>query len=441
MRRALALSLALVVSACASNDRRQPDSAAAEPTTTVTTVPAASPTTPPPVLTSAPAPVGLTAALESAWASAPGGCIAVARGRDLVFERGGDVTVPPASTVKLVTAAAAVEVLGADARLRTLVVSTAAPEAGVVRGDVWLVGGGDPVLGTDAWAATVLGVDDPRTSLDALADSVVAAGVRRIEGAVVGDDSRYDVQRYVSTWPPRLVRDGEAGPLSALSVNDGFRVWGHPGVPFDDPPREGAAIFGELLRARGVQIAGEPRNGAAPVGAIALTGTASPPVGELVGAMLRDSDNGTAELLLKEIGRQEGRTGSTAGGLAAVGDVLASRGVGVGASVVGDASGLSDVGRVTCRFLVSVLAAFGPELDGRLAVAGVSGTLRRRLLGTPAEGRVRAKTGSLDGMSALAGYADGGSTYSFAVVVTGLPPETSARTLHDRLALELVALP
>ena len=218
-------------------------------------------------------------------------------------------------------------------------------------------------------------------------------------------------------------------------------MWGHPGVAFDDPPREGAALFAELLRDRGVEVVGEARAGAAPRNVVALTGTASPPVADLVGAMLRDSDNGTADLLVKEIGLQERGAGTSADGLAAIASRLAARGVRLDGIVLGDGSGLSDAGRVTCRFLAALLVAFRPELDGRMAIAGVDGTLRRRFVGTVAVGNVRAKTGSIDGVSALAGYADGGASYSFAIVVTGLPPETSARSVHDAIALALVGSP
>src|SRR3546814_18316135 len=84
-------------------------------------------------------------------------------------------------------------------------------------------------------------------SLDVLADRVVAAGVRRVEGRVVGDERRYDAERYVDTWPDRLIADGEVGPLSALTDNDGFLIWGHPGVRFDDLHTQAVVGFATLL--------------------------------------------------------------------------------------------------------------------------------------------------------------------------------------------------
>ena len=109
----------------------------------------------------------------------------------------------------------------------------------MITGDVWLVGGGDPLLATQDYVHTFRRPPEPVTSLEALADGVVAAGVTQITGRVVGDESRYDTQRYVASWPARYIRAPEIGPMSALSVNDGFmtqqqlpcrrepsRVWG-----------------------------------------------------------------------------------------------------------------------------------------------------------------------------------------------------------------------
>lgn len=426
-----ALAVSVVACSNASEDPEQPATPASSTVTSAaTTIP---------VLSVAGESSALAAALDPAWRQTPRGCLTVARAGNVIYERGGDQLVEPASTVKVASAAAELVGLGVDTRLRTTAAGSI--EGDRVTGDLWLLGGGDPVLGTNAWAAAMLDADDPRTSLDALADAVVAAGVRGVDGGVIGDDSRFDAVRHVATWPARLVEDGESGPLSALSVNDGFRVWGHPGAPFDDPPAEAAGIFTQLLEERGVDVAGPARSGRAPAGAASIASVDNPPVGELVAAMLQDSDNGTAELLLKELGRRRKDAGSTDAGLAALREVLAQRGVQLEGTVLGDASGLSEAGLVRCRDLVAVLTAFEPELRDRLAVAGESGTLRRRLLGSAAAGRVRAKTGSLNGVSGLAGYADApdGQIYAFAVIVNGLPPGATARTTLDAIAVALAS--
>lgn len=356
-------------------------------------------------------------------------------GEHVVFEVNADQPATPASVIKVLTAIVALDALGPDHRFTTAVRATP-PLDGVVAGDLWLVGGGDPVLGTEAWAATTGRA--VHTSLDALADRVVASGVRVVEGRVIGDDSRYDRARTVTSWPRRLVVDGESGPLSALLVNDGFRVWGHPGVPFADPAAGAAGVFTELLRNRGVDVRGESASGVAPDSA-ALAAVDSASLDDVVAAMLRDSDNETAELLFKELGRISGQGGSTAAGEAFVRHRLTSLGLPMDASRVADGSGLSDDNRVACRLLTAALSLRGAVIAEGLAVAGQSGTLRTRFRGTELEGRLRAKTGSLDGVSGLAGFVDTdeGRRLTFALLVNGLPITNSGRSIQDEFALAL----
>lgn len=356
----------------------------------------------------------------------------------VVYEANAGAAVAPASVTKLLTAAAALEVLEPDTRLSTSVVAAEAPVNGTVPGDLWLVGGGDPDLGTDAWAAQ-LNLPGPHTSLDALADEVVAAGVRRVEGRIVGDETRYDNERYVSTWPARLIADGEIGPLSALTVNDGFRVWGHPGVPFADPPTAAAALFTDLLEARGVRVGGSAASGPAPAGEVRVATMPSASISMLVDAMLRRSDNGTAELLVKELGLQHEGYGTTAAGVRAIHAVVA-KDVPLDGTTIADGSGLSEATRLTCRALTALLTARAGDLATRLPVAGRDGTLARRFIGSTVAGRLRAKTGTLDGVEALAGYVDNisGTTLVFAFVINGRSPRVPGRALQDAAAEVLV---
>src|SRR4029077_778416 len=141
---------------------------------------------------------------------------------------GADTPLIGASTQKLLVAAAALAVLGPDSTFQTRVVSSGAVNDGTVD-RVWLVGGGDPVLATGDYAAFLQSQPkskgDVTTSLETLADAVVAKGVRSIPGGVVGDDSRYDQQRYLPTWKDSYRTEGDIGPLGALTVNAGFRSW------------------------------------------------------------------------------------------------------------------------------------------------------------------------------------------------------------------------
>jgi D-alanyl-D-alanine carboxypeptidase/D-alanyl-D-alanine-endopeptidase (penicillin-binding protein 4) len=356
----------------------------------------------------------------------------------------------PASTLKLTVALAALDVLGPDRRFVTEVRATAHPVDGVVHGDLWLVGSGDPLLETDDYVAAFQHQPQVRTRYEDLADRLVASGVRRVEGRVAGDESRYDTQRHIPTWKPRYLTDFEAAPMSALVVNDGATAWTpHPPLDVhgatDAPAAHAGSVLVGLLHARGVEVAGGVAVGRVPAGAgIRVASVTSPPLVEVVGEMLRESDNTTAELLVKEMGRKGGRGGTTAAGLAVVRDALAARGLPVDQLHAVDGSGLDVGNRVTCELLVDLLRAAGQDgaLARGLAVAGQTGTLSKRFLGTPVAGHLAAKSGSIKGVAALAGFASGrdGVTLTFAVIVNGVADD-HAFALQNGVAPLLVAYP
>lgn len=325
----------------------------------------------------------------------------------------------PASTAKLLTAAAALRVLGPDHRFRT-VVRGQAPVEGVVAGDLYLVGGGDPTLATGAYADRFPRQPQLRTDMATLADAVQAAGVRRVEGSVVGDESRYDAQRYVAGWPARYIEQNVVGPLSALSVNDSFARYPGDGgdrlEAAEEPAVHAAGVLTLLLAERGIEVVGPPRAGPAPE-APELGAVESAPLPEVVDQLLRESDNMVAELIVKELGRTAGDP-STAGGAAVLGRALDDLGLDTAGLVVADGSGLSTDNRLTCRLLTDVLLhpEVGSTLQEGLAVAGESGTLTDAFEGTSLEGVLAAKTGSLNAVAALAGSVtddDGPVTFAF----------------------------
>lgn len=384
--------------------------------------------------------------LAALWAMTPTtSCLSVTDGERLVFERSPAVPLTPASTLKLVTATAALHRLGGEERLRTTVRTAAPPVDGVVEGDLYLVGGGDPVLGTAAWAASSRHQPALVTPLEQLADRVVAAGVREVRGSVVGDDSRYDQERYRPTWPDRYRVNVEIGPLSALSVNDGLAEFGPRRVPFPDPPTGAAEVFRDLLAERGVAVAGAPGAGAAPAG-LDLAFVLSPTVDELAASMLSESDNGTAELFVKELGVRLAGEGSTAAGSEVVLEALADLGLPTAGVVLQDGSGLDRGNTATCALLAGLLARAddgGGAVHDGLAVAGSSGTLAGRFLGRPAAGRLRAKTGALNGVAGLAGYAQAstGEDLMFAYLLNGINGLGEAAPLQEQLGDMLVAFP
>jgi serine-type D-Ala-D-Ala carboxypeptidase/endopeptidase (penicillin-binding protein 4) len=399
-----------------------------------------------PTTTTVPAPKDLRGQLDAMWARAtPSSCVMVSKGGQVLYERAPDMPLIPASTLKLATASAVLRRMDAHQRLRTSVMTAADPVDGRIAGDLWLVGGGDPVLGTAPWAAHFTRQPQLFTPMEVLADRVVAAGVREIAGRVTGDDSRYDRVRYVSTWPASYIKESEIGPLSALTANDGFRVWsGGSLVPFADPAAGAAGVFTELLRARGVIVGGEAAAGDAPSGTSSLAAIDSPTVGELAAQMVRESDNGTAELMLKELGLRVAGQGSTAAGTAAVLETLGRRDLPMPGVRVMDGSGLDRASTVTCRLLVRLLEVEGPGgiIDRALPIAAQTGTLYKRFLATPVAGRLRAKTGSINGVAALAGrvVSPSGEELTFAFLQNGQPWPT-AKALQEQLGHILALTP
>ncbi|HEX3621748.1 MAG TPA: D-alanyl-D-alanine carboxypeptidase/D-alanyl-D-alanine-endopeptidase [Acidimicrobiales bacterium] len=350
----------------------------------------------------------------------------------------------PASTLKLLTTDAALAQLGPDSHFTTEIRAGAAPADGAV-GDLFMVGGGDPLLATADFAvdAGYQGQSRLATSMEALADKVVATGIRRV-GRILGDDSRYDDQRLVPTWKPSYVADFEISPLSALVVNKGFAST-KPPVEAASPAAHAAGVLATLLRARGVTV-GATGAAKAPAGAPLVTSIDSPPLTDVVGEILQNSDNMGAEMLLKELGVRAGGAGSTAAGLGVAATLLQKvAGISPNEMSVVDGSGLDRSDRVTCAALERVLDRSGEtgDLGKALSTAGQSGTLQKRFGGTPAAGKVRAKTGSLSGVTGLAGFAtaQNGQELSFALLANELPSDAAGTTLQDKVVSVLATYP
>jgi len=371
-------------------------------------------------------------------------CLVVQAGGRTIYSRKPDQPLIPASTLKLLTAEAAVGVLGADTRLATVFRADTAPAGGVVAGDLQVVGGGDPLIETDARAAKSPRQPVVRTRVEDVAQAVAAAGVRQVTGGIRADEGRYDTERARPGWKPSYQASGQVGPLSALLVDDGQDTSGRPVA---QPALHFAQVLTAQLRAAGVQVAGAPTVGAA-TGTVTVATKESLPVREVVAQMIRESDNTTAELLVKEIGLKAGGTGTTEAGLAAAKDALAAKGLPVDSLSAQDGSGLDRADRATCSLLLAALVGAGrtSQLADGLPVAAVSGTLQKRFVNTPVVGRLRAKTGGLDQVSSLVGWVDPAKAgevppVAFAVVANGVPTDLEATRLSDRVGVALGTWP
>jgi D-alanyl-D-alanine carboxypeptidase/D-alanyl-D-alanine-endopeptidase (penicillin-binding protein 4) len=312
-----------------------------------------------------------------------------------------NLPVIPASNMKLLTAVAALEVLGPEFVYTTKVVGLSA--ANQVVGDLWLVGGGDPLLSTVGYPLTENYPTLHPTNIGLLIDALATAGITEITGNIVGDESRYDTERFT----PSLglgVRTTEVGPLGSLMLNDGV-VLASPIKP-DQPALSAAQEFLRLLNERGIVVRGTAKVGTASADLPVIASINSAPLSDVVAEMLTNSDNNTAELILKEIGLSRLSTGTRVAGTQVVQSVLQEFGLPVEGLVIVDGSGLDRGNRATCSLFTSILEKDGGFglLGSGLAVAGQTGTLRDLLGDTAASERLRAKTGTLTGAKALSGY-------------------------------------
>ncbi len=241
----------------------------------------------------------------------------------------------------------------------------------------------------------------------------------------------------------------DAGPLSALSVNDA-RAYPAAGPtagtvkPAADPAAYGASVLTDLLRLRGVRVDGPPAAGTAPASAATVASVRSLPLKDIVGEMLTWSDNNTAELLVKEVGFQKGGSGTTAAGLAAIRAELTRAGIDDKGMVMNDGSGLDRGDRISCATFTDVLEADGVNgvIAKGLPVAAGSGTLSGRYHDSPAASKVKAKTGTLHDVNSLSGWVttDHGRPLTFSIIAqTG--DVAGSRVLDQRLTEAMLSYP
>lgn len=409
----------------------------------------------------------LSALLAQATTNGEWGVMVVSLTRgDTLFARNPDALLLPASTMKLYTAAMALERFGPAHQFRTEILRDGGLSGnGTLLGNLYLKGAGDPSLSPrySSW-------NDGVAPMNAIAELVWNAGVRRITGDVIGDASAFEDRRVPEGWRTRYLQAGYAARVSALSVNenlahivvratasgatvqfeetlyglpiqstvtvragsrgamirvwqdttaDRFRVNGWIGalsperryqVVVEQPERFAAASFRAALERRGIVVDGSVGVQPAPPTATTLTAWGSPPLAQLLVTMNGESNNHFAELLFRNASRAAGGAGSAAAGNAALRTFLTSRvGAAPDAVFAADGSGLSTLDRVTPRSMVQLLgyartAPWGQVFAATLPVAGRTETLRGRMRRTPAEDNLHAKTGTTNDVTSLGGY-------------------------------------
>jgi D-alanyl-D-alanine carboxypeptidase/D-alanyl-D-alanine-endopeptidase (penicillin-binding protein 4) len=331
-----------------------------------------------------------------------------------------------ASNTKLFTTSTALTRFKPDGRLYTQAWSNDDVSDGISQG-LYLRGGGDPTL-TSA-------------GLTKLAERVRAAGVVTVQGPLRYDDSFLD---RVTGIPEHGITSERVGTLSALTLDGGSP---------SDPAKTSAQRFAEALRKAGVSIGKGVTTGLVVPGAVRVADFGSPTMADLVQDTNVPSNNFLAEMLLKDVGAAFGDAGSTASGISVVRSFAARQGARFNGE---NGSGLTRRNKASPASVVKLLdsmlevnedmppdeRADQEELRDAwidsLAVAGRTGTLAHRMRGSAAQGGCHAKTGTLNGVSALSGYCfRGGDDSDHAVIFSLLMNKVDVNRAHlvqDRMA-------
>ncbi len=310
----------------------------------------------------------------------------------------------PASNEKLLLAMALLDAFGPDARIPTRA-AVVAVDDGVVDGDLWILGRGDPQVGP----ATMRG----------LARRIAAGGITRIEGRVMGSTAYFRRDWDAPGW--NTVARRYVNRPTALTY-DGNRS--------ASPELEAARVLAARLEALGVRVGRKPGSGPAPGGLETVAEVRSAPLARLLARTLRPSDNFIAEVLGKRLGVHElGAPGTIAKGAAAIEGWVRTHGPDF---ALHDASGLSYDNRVSAEGVVELLweaeaTTWGADLRRALPRGG-RGTLRDRLTSV----RIRAKTGTLMGVSSLSGWVHAGGWVEFSILSSGMSKATAVE-IEDRL--------
>ena len=338
----------------------------------------------------------------------------------------------PASVEKLYTTTTALLKLGANATFETKVFGVGRlTGGGTFIGTIYLRGGGDPSLGSSTFDHIMYGGSGSTMGL--LASDLKHDGVRRIQGAIIGDESYFDSLRGGpdTAYQPNIETEGS---LSALAYDAGFTNLNEDQLDAD-PPLVATQAFGAALQRAGVSvpIGTHISTGVTPKAATLLTAEKSPTLATLVRLTNSPSDNFFAETLLKDIGARFGGRGSTAAGAAVVRSVIGTH-FGLHPRL-DDGSGLSRYDLTNPRQIVLLLRKMQSQRAfwNSLAIAGVRGTMVDEMRHTRGANNCRGKTGTLHDVANLVGYcrAANGNRIVFALMMNGLTDSTAGHELED----------
>ncbi|MBK5218831.1 MAG: D-alanyl-D-alanine carboxypeptidase [Thermoleophilia bacterium] len=342
---------------------------------------------------------------------------------------------PLASNTKLFTTATAIAKLGPEYRIATKVFRDGRIDArGVLHGSLYLQGGGDPALGTPGFYNGYLG--GLGTNLLSLTPQIRLAGIKAITGRLYADDSVFDRLRGVAD--SGYATSSYIGPLSGLAFNSGFSGSTSASGFSSDPAKLAATKLARSLRGAGVSMSAKVALGVTPPNAERVAIIESPPLTRIIEATDVYSINFFAEMLIKLLGAELGKGGTTPSGAAVVEGFASSLGSQVHSV---DGSGLTRSNRASPREVVDLLLGMraqetGDEFIQDLALTGAEGTVDGRMLGTAANRRCRVKTGTLTGVSNLSGYCfnTSGKIIAFSILMGSVGNLSLAHLEQDRIA-------
>lgn len=419
-----------------------------------------------------------------------------------LYQRNGQTRLLPASSLKLMTTAAAMGVLGPDYRFTTRVLTNGTLKDGRLEGNLYVRGSGDPSIQAQDYQQ--------------IAADLAAQGIRRISGDLLMDDTAFDGIRLGADWANDDESASYAAQISALTLAPdsdfdagtvivAVRAPATEGAPLDvsvspantlltvsnqavvgatntlsvkrehgnnhlvvtgtlptgtnsrkwvsvwEPTRLVADVFHQALLAQGIKVGGQTLiSVATPPGSRVLVSHDSLPLAQLLTPLLKLSNNGMTEVLLKAMGRRTDAAGTAEAGIAAVSGFFERQGIESSTIIQVDGSGLSRRNLISTQHLTDVLLSVRSQdwferWYGALPIAGnpermVGGTLRNRLRGTFAANNLHAKTGSMTGVSSLSGYLRSakGQPLVFAMIANNyLADGAEVRRLEDQVVLAL----
>lgn len=414
----------------------------------------------------------------------------------------------PASTMKLFTSAAAIEILGPATRFKTVLSHDGSISNKVLNGNIYITGGGDPAFGSALYNGSNV--------MEQFATAIAALEIDTINGHIVADPRIFNIDEVPYTWPHGEINSAYAAPASGLSIYDNTYVYevrssdkgvvtadasrmkppvpaisfrnmfflgndtrenlvitGQPGsnkkiirgafpsaqalVPLKgsipDPPYMAAFVLFESLLKRNIFVKGSPitvydnEQAARASDKKQLAVIYSPDVLSLVNHVNTHSNNLFAEHLLKHIGLRKYGSGDTESGCSAVTAFLRSKSIDVNGFFMFDGSGLSRFNAVTARQLTDVLLLMeqSPAFNGyfnSMSKAGATGTLKRLCVGSDAQDKINAKSGTMSRVKSYAGYALAlnGDTLAFAFIANNfICPASDMTTRFEEIMIKMVA--